>query len=184
MNKQTILALVLTATLCFSAGYAIQNHVLRQHTDPRSTANVHYYFEFAAGSQSFSGGNEETNIGERWERNWLGFNNVTNTTTCISIGNSSIAVTNTELDAEATTDNGTRSDFITAVTWMNGTDYAYNVTYKFMFTGTIRLNASGIHWSNVSDSNNNLYALDSFSDTTFNSGDNATITWVMTQDNT
>jgi len=185
-HKKTLLAFVSVAILCFAAGYAIQNHALRQHTTPRSHANVHYFFEFAAGSQSFSGGNEETDIGERWERNFLGFNNVTNTTTCISVGNSSIAATNTQLDAEATTDNGTRSDFQTAVTWMNGTDYAYNVTYRFCFTGTIQLNASGIHWNNASNSNNNLYALFELpgAPVTFNAGDNATITWVMTQDNT
>lgn len=65
---------------------------------------------------------------------------------------------------------------------MNGTDYAYNVTHKFTATGTIRINATGLHWSDTDSADNTMFALASITATTFANNDNCTITWVITCD--
>ncbi len=92
------------------------------------------------------------------------------------------AGTATKLDAEATGSGFARAANDTCVAWMNGTDYAYNVTKKFTATASIRVNATSNHWNPTSNSDNNCAALASITETTFDVDDNCTITWVWTID--
>jgi len=123
-----------------------------------------------------------TDISERYDRNILGFNNVSdnNATKWVALGNSTISASLTELDEEATTSNFTRA-LGTVVTWMNGTDYAYNISYQFIATGTIRVNATALHWNPTGDGN--CYGLAAITPTTFEAADKCTIVWVVTKDN-
>ncbi len=106
-----------------------------------------------------------------------------NATQWIALGNSTIAASNTKLDTEAAASGFTRAANDTCVHWMNGTDYAVNVTKKFTATGTIRINATAAHWNPTSGSDNNCYAMASITATTFDNNDNCTIVWVFTRDN-
>jgi len=135
-----------------------------------------------SGKTEFPVGNVITDIGERYVRNILGFDNETmDILDDISLGNSTIAQTKTILDTEATTLGFDREQG-TVVSWMNGTDYAFNTSYKFTATGTIRINATGLHWNATDSVDNTMFALASITETTFASNDNCTITWVITVD--
>ena len=183
LGNKTITALILLSWLLIGTlGYSIRNGYIG-HKDPSPRANVYYFFETSKGSYGGRGGNVITNIGEQYVRNAIGFNNVTNFnyTGWISLGNATVSASLTKLTTEATTDGADRKAG-TVTTWMNGTDYAYNVTNEFNLSGTIRLGESGLHWNDTDNSDNNMFACDDFTDTTFESGDNLTITWVITWD--
>lgn len=184
MNKKTLIAFTLTAILFTSLGYAIKSLPLG-HRDPQLKANVFYFFETAKGSYSGGSGNLITNIGERYVRNILGFQNASgteNATKWISLSNvGSPLVTWTELNTEVTA-NGFGRALGTVTAWNNGTDYAYNVSKKFTATGTQQLQTAGLQWSGVASSDNNLFSADTFTQTTFEANDNLTITWVITWD--
>lgn len=187
LGKKTIAVFTLAILISGVVGYSIRGYTVEQHRDPKITANLVLFFEKMGGSYYGGGGNTITNIGEGAARNHFGFNNMSwaayQHCTSISIGNSTIGASDTKLDTEALGTIGqNRTDYLTAVTWQNGTDYAYNVSNKFQFTGAIRVGEAGLHWSNVSNSDNNMFAASAFTDTTFASGDNLTITWVITFD--
>ena len=151
----------------------------------RVNANVFVIFETARGTWTEPISNLITNEGERYVSNILGWDNVTNNnaTKWVALGNNTApAVTDVLLDAEATTTGFTRAVNDTCVRWMNGTDYAYNVSKQFTATGTIRINATSLHWNPTSNSSNNMFALASITETTFNNNDNCTIVWVITWD--
>ena len=186
IRKSTfILTIALVSVLAFSSGYLAFSPLMRaQHRDSKVSANVFILFETAKGTWSAEGGNLITNIGERVVRNILGFDNVTanNATKWISMSNAgSPLVTWTELDTELAANGFTRA-LGTVVTWMNGTDYAYNVTKKFTATGSQQVQTAGLQWSGVAESDNNLFAAADFAQTTFENNDNCTITWVITWD--
>lgn len=152
------------------------------HRQPK--VNAYLFFETAHGSWSGQSGNLITNIGERYVRNIIGFDNVTanNATKWISLSNvGSPLVTWTELDTEVNANGFTRM-LGTVTAWMNGTDYAYNVTGKFTATGTQQLQTAGSQWNDTPVSDNNLSAAATFTQTTFELNDNLTITWVFTWD--
>lgn len=175
---------MLVATLSFSGGYFVHSVNLQNHRDQRVRANLFILFETAKGSWSGRGGNLITNIGERYVRNAIGFNNVTNfnVTQWISLSNAgSPLVTWTELASEVAANGFTRA-IGTVTHWMNGTDYAFNVTNQFTATGTQQLQTAGLQWNDTASSDNNLFAAADFPQTTFSSGDNLTITWVITWD--
>jgi len=173
--------------LCFSLGYSLPNILISEHRQPKVTANVFMLFETVKGSWSGGGGNLITNIGERYVRNIIGFDNVSsnNATKWISLSNvGSPQVTWTELDTEVNA-NGFARALGTVTAWNNGTDYAYNVTKKFTASGTQQLQCAGLQWNDTPESDNNLFAAYSgalFPQTTFESNDNLTITWVITWD--
>jgi len=154
------------------------------HRTPKASANVYILFETARGTWSAESGNLITNIGERYPRNIIGFDNVTanNATKWISMSNAgSPSVTWTELASELAANGFTRA-LGTVTAWMNGTDYAYNVTKKFEATGTQQVQTAGLNWNPTASSDNNLFAAADFAQTTFENGDNCTITWVITWD--
>lgn len=175
----------LTLVLCFAFGVSINPiATMLTHRDPKAKANLFLLFETARGSWSGNGGNLITNIGERLVRNILGFDNVTanNATKWISLSNVGSPLASwTQLDTEVTA-NGFGRALGTVATWQNGTDYAYNVTKKFTATGTQQLQTAGLQWSGQASTDNNLFAAATFTQTTFETNDNLTITWVITWD--
>lgn len=186
LDKKNFLTLGMVFLAFFAGwGFAVSTRTGNFHKDPQVRANVYVVFETVSGQHIGQSGNLITDIGERYARNTVGFSNVTgnNATDWIAVGNSTIVVTNTKLDTEATTDNATRG-LAQEATWMNGTDYAYNKTFKFMFNGDITLNSTSLQWSGVSNSDNNCFAMAALpgGEQAFASGDNATITWVITWD--
>jgi hypothetical protein len=183
LSKKKLFAIIaLTVVLSVSMGYTFQPSIIG-HRDPKTSANVFIIFETARGTWEYPTGNVITNIGEQYDRNILGFNNVSNNnaTKWIALGNSTIAATKTKLDTEAAS-LGFERALGTVTAWNNGTDYAYNVSCKFTATGTIRVNATSLQWCDIGESDNNCYALASITATTFSSGDNCTIRWVITRD--
>ena len=186
ISKSTfILTIVLVSVLGFSAGLAAFSPLMTaQHRDSKVSANVFILFETAKGTWTAKGGNLITNIGERYVRNILGFDNVTsnNATKWISISNAgSPLVTWTELDTEIAANGFTRA-LGTVTAWLNGTDYAYNVTKKFTATGTQQVQTAGLQWNSTSQGDGSLFAAADFAQTTFENNDNCTITWVITWD--
>lgn len=184
ISKTKLLTLITITFLCASVvGYALHSSSLQRR--PKLRVNVYMLHESVSGKHLEKSGNLITDIGERYVRNILGFDNVTdhNATKWISLSNDATPlVTWTKLPNEITTDNGFRRALATMTTWMNGTDYAYNASNKFTATGTQQLQCAGANWNPTRDSDNNLFAAATFSQTTFNSGDNCTITWVITWD--
>jgi len=179
-KKKFGLALALTAILCFSLGYSLT--IPRPKNKPEIEANVFIFVETLEGKYEASIHNVITNIGEKYVRDILGFDNVTNhnATKWISLSNTgSPSVTWTQLDTEVNANGFTRA-LGSVVSWMNGTDYAYNVTKKFTASGTQQLKNAGLQWSGVALSDNNLFACAGFTQTTFNANDNCTIRWVIT----
>jgi hypothetical protein len=68
----------------------------------------------------------------------------------------------------------------TVVAWENSGDRAFNVSKQFTATGTQQLQTAGLQWNDTPVSDNNLFASADFTQTTFNSADTLTITWVIT----
>lgn len=186
IRKSTfILTIALVSVLAFSSGMLAFSPLMKiGHRTPKPSANVFILCETARGTWTAKGENLITDIGEQYPRNILGFNNVTNhnATKWISMSNAgSPLVTWTELDTELAANGFTRA-LGTVVTWMNGTDYAYNVTKKFTATGTQQVQTAGLQWSGTAESDNSLFAAADFTQTTFENNDNCTITWVITWD--
>lgn len=185
--------IAITLTLCLLTG--VSTYIFTQgpgyrHTQPNLQANVYVLKESLGQRQDLSTPNVICNIGGQYVRNALAFGNISgsgtniiNRTTCISMGNATVAATLTKLTTEATTANFTRVNASsTTVAWYNttGNFYAFNVSYTFTASATLRLNAVGLHWDSTSDSDSNMFACAAITETTFNSGDTATLTWVIT----
>lgn len=153
------------------------------HQNPNPRVNVYVVKETPEGRQTIVSGNVITDIAELLVRNIIGYDNITawNATQYISLGNSTVAQTETILDAEATTTGFTRAANDTCLAWINSGDYAYNVTNQFTATGNIAINATGLHWDPTSNSDNNMFAVAYLgSMQAFQNNWNCTITWVIT----
>jgi len=149
---------------------------------PHYKANVYVIKETVYGTETIASHNIITDIGERYARNLLGFDNVTanNATKWIALGNSTADAGDTKLDTEATSLGFTRA-LGTVTAWDNSGDKAYNVTYKFTATGNIQINATALQWSGVSNSDNNCYAISGLGGSQdFQNNWNCTIIWVVT----
>lgn len=189
MNKDKLYlaTIVLSVILASSLTYAVTQRVLHVHQDPKLEGNVYALYEGLSSSYyipSTSSGNLVTDIYEHYLRDLQGFDNVTdrNVTAWISLSNDATPlVTWTKLPNEVTA-NGFDRKLGTVTAWMNGTDHAYNVTYKFTATGSQQLQCAGSNWNGTDDSDNNLAAAATFAQTTFGIGENLTITWVWTYD--
>ena len=187
ISRKSLTAIILTTFLatCLSTYGITTGWFLNGHRDAHASANVFYIFETAEGTWSGQAGNVITNLGECYVRNIMGFNNESdnNETKWISLSNdASPAVTWTKLTTEVTA-NGFARALGTVVAWNNGTDYAYNVSKTFTATADANeLQCAGLNWNDSPDSDNNLFACAAFTQTTFNTGDNCTIVWVITWD--
>jgi len=181
-KKAFVFALVLTALLSFTCTYAYQ-HGLFNYRKQKAVANVFVFAETAEGTYQIGGHNVITDIGEKYLRDILGFDNVTgnNATKWIAVSNdASPDATWTKLAGEKTA-SGFERALGSVASWMNGTDYAYNVTKKFTSTADAQtLQCAGLQWSGDGDTDNNLFACAAFTQTTFNTNDNCTIKWVIT----
>jgi hypothetical protein len=172
----------LTLLSCF-VPYFIPN--TKQEIPPKTYTN-NVIVEIVDASQNyevinFTVHNLITNLGERYGRNILGFNNMTshNATKWISTGNaSSIVATLTKLDTE-TTDGGLERALGTVTAISYSSDYSFNVTVVYTITATHTINSVGLHWNDTPDSDLNMYACASLGDSyKFNSGDTLTIKWI------
>jgi len=172
-KRKFALALALVFIVGIVNGYAIQRvYFNRQHQPARALANVYITIQTEMGTYDLLESNIITDIGEDATR--YGVAGVAVDTKYISLGNSTITQTKTKLDSEATTAGATRAEG-TRDFWISGGDCAFNVTKKFTFTDTITLSATGLHWSGTSGSDGNMFALASFTQTTFQNNWNLTI---------
>lgn len=174
--------LLCTILLTVGATYTLR---FSQHQNAGYSANIYILLEQRCGTTDYESGNLITDLGENYVRNTIGFNNVTNWnyTNWISLSNDATPlVTWTELPGEVDNTNGFGRTNGTATAWNDGTDYAFNVSKKFTATGAATLQCAGLNWNNTLQSNNNLFAAATFTQTVFASGDNLTITWAITWD--
>lgn len=126
-------------------------------------------------------GNVITNIGENQTGQRVGINGTYVQVRWISLGNATASATLTKLTTEATT-NGAIRKLASYVNFTYSGDFAFNITCKFYFTGDITLNCAGAHWSDVSNSDNNMYSCADFTQTAFANNWNMTITWMYVFD--
>lgn len=176
-----IIAFTLTA---FVGGYMANGGYFHRSQDRR----VDKVFLIVDGKNVYETHNIITDIGEQYDRDILAFQNVTtyNTTSCISLGNTTtVGQTLTKLTTEATTGNFTRNNATSIVGGVTGGDSYYNVTLMWTTTLDMNINSTGLHWSNVSNSDNNMYAVASLGAAySFPTGSNCTIVWqVIVNDN-
>lgn len=132
--------------------------------------------------------NLRTSLGANYVRDILGFDNYTttqNVTGWISLSNDATPLSSwTKLPNEVNTGGFTRKAG-TVAAWRNGTGFAYNVTATWACTATTTLQAAGLMFSGQALSDNSLYAVAAFTQTTFNyydasNFDNLTIVWCLT----
>lgn len=194
-RRKYVASLLLTAVLVFSLTYIAKNpEIIYGHRPPKPSVNMYVFIETAEGKSQLSSGNVITNIGERYVRNILGFDNETdnNATKWISLSNDASAVqTWTKLPNEITNVTGDgfgrkiadASHWGSVVAWIDSGDYAVNVTVKFMsLVDSNTVQCAGANWNNVEASDNNLYAAANFDQTTFNTNDNCTIRFSFVYD--
>lgn len=154
------------------------------HKNPQIQWNVYAFSDGILIGEA--AGNLITDIGEAWLRDWAG-SSAGNTTSrdgarYISLTNTgSPAADWTKLNSEVTANGFDRNEG-TVTWWTNSGDAAFNVTKTFTATGTQQLQTAGLNWVATDDSDNNLFAAATFTQTTFNAGDTLTITWVITFD--
>ena len=176
-NKKTILSICLTFMIAFTFGYMIRFSPL---TPKKAFANVYVLKETPKGHE-LTVHNTLTDLSEREVRNILGFNNVTTAQyKYITLGNSTVDQTKTILDTEAVDTGFIRAEG-TVIAWLNGADYAFNVSKKFTATGNIEVNAVGLHNNATSLSDNTMLAIASLGGSqAFENNWNCTIIWVIT----
>jgi len=171
-KKKFLLAMILCGIIGTVGGYGIQNvYFGNRHQPMIASANVFLTIQTEMGTYDLMSGNIITDYGENATR--YGVSNVAFDVKNIALGNSTIAQTKTKLDTEASTLGADRVAG-TVSYWTSDGDYAKNVTKKFTFTGSITLNATALHASDVTDAAD-AYALASFTQTAFSNNWNLTI---------
>jgi len=134
-----------------------RNSIMAEDINPQFNVEVK---QFRNGIQVYDyvTHNIVVNIGKRYIRNLLGWNNLTtpiNATKYISLGqDASVVETDTKLATEKTANGLVRATG--TVTCLNTT--AYQVQYTWTATGTDTVTSTGLNWSPTSNSNNNLFA--------------------------
>lgn len=180
MNKKTILAAVLIAVLAFSIGYLA--NPIYQHFDPK--VNVKMYITKGEGpgaSATLQSGNLITDIGETFIGEAAILGTDANATWAISLSNDgSSSAAWTELPVEVAANGFSRAAAEESAVWSNGGDWAINYTYTFTASGTQQLQTAGLQWDDTGESDLNLFAAADFTQTTFESSDTLTVTWVIT----
>jgi hypothetical protein len=180
MNNKYILGILLIGFLLGTiVGIEMTNY--QAHRPPRMTTNVILEAETAAyGDFPLYSGNLITNIGERFLRNTIAYDNQTNgMPKWISLSNDATpAVTWTKLAGENVSTGFGRAAG-TLVAWYRTTDYSYNCTHKFTSGGAVTVQCAGLQWNATADSDSNLFACAAFTPTTFALLDNITITWIV-----
>ena len=117
-------------------------------------------------------------IGSKYIRNILGFNNITNmnATISISLSNDTAPSTSwTKLPNEYTTLGLDRAEGTASV--INAT--AYQVQHTWTATGEANVSCTGLHWSPVDGSDNNLFAAAEFTQVTLQANYQIQVTWTV-----
>lgn len=183
MNKKILVPIMsVFLVIAFASGYitaGLQNY--GGHKDP----SYNVYFEVTKGeatgaSATLASGNLITDIGEAYARDAAVTQDANTTSWAISLSNDgSPAAAWTQLTTEVAANGFTRA-VGDSVAWTNAGDSAFNVTHTFTATGTQQLQTAGLQWDSTPSSNNNLFAAADFTQTTFNTDDTLTVTWVIT----
>jgi hypothetical protein len=178
-GKLFMVILAVCIVSSFAVGLTFQNILFPagRHKPQHVGANVFVTVETPMGVQAVSVGNVITDIGEQEAAKRFQSTGTYNATKYISIGNATVSQTLTKLTVEFDRQEGTVSNL-----WIYNGDAAFNVTKKFTFTGTVTLNAVGIHWNPTVGSDGNMYACANFQQTTFGANWNLTITWILVFD--
>lgn len=186
-TRKQIVGILLVTVLCSTFfGYSLKMELGTGHVDPKAKANVYIFAETSKGTILLNPGNQIQDIGDSYVASWTGLCGTGNTTArnatqWISLSNSALpAQSATQLTSEIAANGFTRAIGTVSALWLNGADYAFNVTKTFTATGTQQLQVAGLQWSGVASSDGNLFAAASFTQTTFNTNDNLTITWSIT----
>ena len=176
-RKKLFLAVALCLIIGTVNGYAISKIAFVSYYHPMTpTANVFVTVQTEMGTYDLMNHNVITNIGENQTGYRMGINGTHVQTRWISLGNATADAALTKLTTEATT-LGADRHLGTYINYTSGGDFAFNVTNKFTFTGDISLGCAGLHWSDVDDSDNNMFACADFTQTAFANNWNLTITW-------
>jgi hypothetical protein len=188
-KKTKIISAIISIIICIAFIIYAYHDIYNYSNIPKSNGteispNVwRFVFNDISKGSEFINHNTITNIGERWHRNIFGFNNVSNlnATKWISSGNATVSASLTKLTTETTT-NGFERALATVTEYNYGNDYGYNVTITFTATAQINVNAFGLHWMGVSNSDNNMYACNAITAQTFSTGSKAIIIWLNLMD--
>ena len=175
--SRTLFAVVLAACIVssFAVGYYLSpSGSSGGHQPQRIGANVYVTIETPMGIQAVPIENVITTIGLQQAATRFRVSGTYTACQYISIGNATASASLTKLTTEYTRAQGTVSSL-----WTYNGNPAFNVTKKFTFTGTVTLNAAGIHWDGTANSDNNMYACANFQQTTFQNNWNLTITWIL-----
>lgn len=120
--------------------------------------------------------NTVVTIGKKNVRNFLGWDNGTGACKYIALSNDATPLaTWTKLPNEITTGGLDRNTG--TVKYINAT--AYKVEYEFTATAGATVQCSGLHWSATDDSDNNLFAANTFTQVTLAANDKIKITWTV-----
>lgn len=164
------------------ASVVVQSALTIYHVDPRVTANVYFTETYQGKSEMLASGNLITTIGEN-QSLYAHISNLMNLT-AISVGNSTPGAALTQLNSEAAENGFARQTVAQSAVWQNGGHDAINFTSTFTaVTAMETLNSAGLQWSDVSGSDNNLFAVAYLTDGTaqqFPVGSTCTVTWVLT----
>jgi len=182
VNKKQIICIVLVFMIGFFAGQLanlnskpptvieaakIHGHVVVKVWD--AEGNLIYEYEQH---------NIIVTIGSKYIRNILGFNNITNmnATISISLSNDTAPSTSwTKLPNEYTTLGLDRAEGTASV--VNAT--AYQVQHTWTATGEANVSCTGLHWSPVDGSDNNLFAAAEFAQVTLQVDYQIQVTWTV-----
>jgi hypothetical protein len=118
-----------------------------------------------------------TTSGSTWVETFLetGTTGATNKTDDVAVGNNTgtPTISETKLTVEATTCNLTRQSC--TATHINAT--AYSVLYQRVASGTIKVNATSLHYNPTSNTSGNVVAIASITQASLISGDTLKVTW-------
>jgi hypothetical protein len=182
------LILISIAIVSFTAGMYITNPLLFSHREPSVSMNVYMWQETQSGSELVYAGNVITNIGEKRIRDAIGYDNASALVWAIALSNDASPVqTWAVLPTELTNVTGAgfgrkacdAAHWGSIVAWYRDSDYSFNATVKFMAeTDGIQVRCASLTWSDVEEAAD-AFAVAAFTQTTFNTNDNCTITWIV-----
>jgi hypothetical protein len=180
MQKRGLLIIPLII-MAFLSGFMVKDYYV--HRNMKYNVNVEIAQDTNGITTILESGNLITDIGELFIRNTLCANNESDgIVKYISLSNDATPLVSwTQLPNEVTA-NGFDRNLGTVLGWVNSGDSAWNVTYQFTATAIQQLQCAGLNWVVTDDSDNNLFACATFTQTTFNSADTLTITWMVTVD--
>lgn len=153
ISKNKFIAILLVAIIVSSSAALYTKESVYGHKDPSAKANVYIFAEKSTGTELLSNGNQIQDIGDVFVTSLVGLAGTANTTSrnatqWISLSNSALpAKSATQLTSEIDANGFSRALGTVSAIWLNGADYAFNVTKTFTATGTQQLQVAGLQWS-------------------------------------